>query len=82
LGLRDALDPEIAAAAKEAGAVVMTKDSDFLALIQQYGAPLQVIWLRCGNTSNQRLKQLLVETLPRALALLRVGEPIVEIEDG
>lgn len=59
----------------------MTKDSDFLALAGQFGAPPQVIWLRCGNTSNERLKQLLEETLPPALALLRAGESLVEIED-
>lgn len=81
LDLRDALDEEIMLAAKQAGAVVMTKDSDFLALIERFGPPPQVIWLRCGNTSNERLKQLLAETLPGALVLLQSGEPLVEIED-
>lgn len=81
LGLRDALDPEIFLAARSAIAVVMTKDSDFSALIERHGAPPQVIWLRCGNTSNAYLKQLLDRTFPQALALLEGGEPLVEISE-
>jgi Domain of unknown function (DUF5615) len=42
LGYRDATDPVIFQAAREAGAVVMTKDSDFLRLLEQYGPPPQV----------------------------------------
>ncbi len=79
LGLRDATDRQIFAAAKQAGAVVMTKDSDFAELVNRYGAPPQVIWLTCGNTSNARLKQILTTTLPQAIALLDTGEPLVEI---
>jgi len=57
----------------------MTKDSDFAELVNRYGAPPQVIWLTCGNTSNARLKQILTKTLPQAIALLDAGEPLVEI---
>jgi predicted nuclease of predicted toxin-antitoxin system len=52
IGLRNATDPEIFQAAKTAGAIVMTKDSDFATLHAQHGAPPQIIWLTCGNTSN------------------------------
>lgn len=55
LGLRDAEDEEIFLAAKNANAVVMTKDSDFLILLDRFGTPPQIIWLTCGNTSNIRL---------------------------
>jgi predicted nuclease of predicted toxin-antitoxin system len=79
LGLRDATDRQIFAAAQQAVAVVMTKDSDFAELVNRYGAPPQVIWLTCGNTSNARLKQILIKTLPQAIALLDAGEPLVEI---
>ena len=79
LGLRDAADRQIFAAAQQAGSVVMTKDSDFVELVNRYGAPPQVIWLTCGNTSNARLKQILTKTLPQAIALLDAGEPLVEI---
>jgi predicted nuclease of predicted toxin-antitoxin system len=82
LALRDATDQQIFAAARERGAIVMTKDSDFIGLVNQLGAPPQVIWLTCGNTSNARLRQILSATLGRALDLLASGEPIVEIKDG
>ncbi|MBO9999473.1 MAG: DUF5615 family PIN-like protein [Cyanobacteria bacterium SID2] len=79
LGLRDAEDPEIFEAAKAQEAIVMTKDSDFVDLVDRLGAPPQIIWLTCGNTSNARLREILSETLPRALELLAAGETLVEI---
>ena len=56
LGLRDALDPPIFAAARAANATVMTKDADFANMVERLGPPPRVIWLRCGNTSNAALK--------------------------
>jgi predicted nuclease of predicted toxin-antitoxin system len=79
IGLRDASDRQIFSAAQQAGAVVMTKDSDFVELINRLGSPPQVIWLTCGNTSNVRLKQILSTTLLQAVQLLQAGEPLVEI---
>lgn len=79
LGLRDATDRQIFEAAKQAGAIVMTKDSDFVELVNRYGAPPQVIWLTCGNTSNARLKQILTAALSEAVSLLQEGESLVEI---
>ena len=79
LGLRDAEDKEIFQAAKRENAIVMTKDSDFVLLLERFGPPPQVIWLTCGNTSNARLKAILTDTLPKALELLKSGEKIVEI---
>jgi predicted nuclease of predicted toxin-antitoxin system len=64
VGLRDAEDPDIFAAARAAGVVVMTKDSDFVDLLQRHGPPPQIIWLRSGNTSNARLKVLLTASHP------------------
>jgi len=43
LGLRDAGDRDIFLAAREAGAVVLTKDSDFVRLLEQFGPPPQVL---------------------------------------
>ena len=81
LGLRDATDRETFMAARESAAVVMTKDSDFVQLVNTYGIPPQVLWLTCGNTSNARLRVILGKTLSDALALLAAGEEIVEIRD-
>ena len=82
LGLRDESDHEIFLAARDAGAVVMTKDNDFLRLLEQHGPPPQVLWITCGNTSNAYLRRLLEKTLPPTLKLLKQGEPTVEISDA
>jgi predicted nuclease of predicted toxin-antitoxin system len=82
LGLRDAEDPDIYAAAREAGAVVMTKDSDFVDLLERYGPPPQIIWLRSGNTTNARLKQLLTQAFPAVWPMIESSEPLVEIGDA
>ena len=81
VGLRDASDVEIFKAAKQANVVLITKDSDFSHLIQRFGVPPRVIWLRCGNTSNQRLRQVFERSLPETLALLAQGESLVEVVD-
>lgn len=79
LGLRDAEDPEIFEAAKNQGVIFMTKDSDFVDLVERLEAPPQIIWLTCGNTSNARLREILSSILPNALELLSSGEKLVEI---
>jgi predicted nuclease of predicted toxin-antitoxin system len=79
LGLRDAEDPEIFEAAKAQGVIFMTKDSDFVDLVERLEAPPQIIWLTCGNTSNDRLRKILSSTLADALELLGSGEKLVEI---
>jgi predicted nuclease of predicted toxin-antitoxin system len=79
LGLRDAEDKEIFEAARRENAIVMTKDNDFVLLLDRLGAPPQVIWVTCGNTSNARLKEILTNTLPKTLELLKSGEDLVEI---
>jgi predicted nuclease of predicted toxin-antitoxin system len=81
VGLRNAKDLEIFRAAKEADVVLMTKDSDFSDLIRRFGAPPRVIWLRCGNTSNKRLRHIFNRTLAATLALIESGETLVEITD-
>lgn len=79
LGLRDAEDLEIFEEAKKADAVVMTKDSDFVSLLERLDAPPKIIWLTCGNTSNANLKIILSKTLQDAINFLERGEKIIEI---
>jgi predicted nuclease of predicted toxin-antitoxin system len=79
LGLRDAEDKDIFTAAKNAGVIVMTKDTDFPKLLETLGSPPKIIWLTCGNTSNKNLKTILLTTLKPALDLLESGESLVEI---
>lgn len=79
LGLRDEIDSKIFARARIEAAIIMTKDSDLVDLVNSHGAPPQVIWLTCGNTSNAALKQILSKAMPRAIELLKSGEKVVEI---
>ena len=81
LGLRDATDRDIFEAAGKVKAVVLTKDGDFVQLLDRFGPPPQVIWLTCGNTSNAHLRQVLVQALPQAVTQLNAGERLVEISD-
>jgi len=79
LGLRNAKDRQIFLAAREANAVVMTKDADFVHLVKQSGPPPQVIFLTCGNTSNSQLREILKRTLVQTMEWIGKGEPVVEI---
>jgi predicted nuclease of predicted toxin-antitoxin system len=82
VGMHDAEDEEIFFAARDAGVVVMSKDSDFIDLLERHGSPPQVIWVTCGNTSNLRMRSVLGQLLRPAVELLRNGEALVEIGDG
>jgi predicted nuclease of predicted toxin-antitoxin system len=79
VGLRDAEDLDIFAAAKAQGVILMTKDSDFVDLVERLGPPPHIIWLTCENTSDARLREILNGSLLEALELLRTGETLVEI---
>jgi len=79
LGLRDAEDPEIFDAVKAQDIIFMTKDSDFVDLVNRLDAPPKIIWLTCGNTSNDHLKIILKANLLNAIAILQAGESLVEI---
>jgi predicted nuclease of predicted toxin-antitoxin system len=79
LGLREATDREIFDAARDANAVIVTKDGDFLRLLERLGPPPGVILLTFGNTTTAHLKSILRSTLRPALRLVAHGEPLVEI---
>ena len=79
LRLQEANDESIFFAAREANAIVITKDQDFVRLLSQLGPPPQVVWITCGNTSNAQMRQILRQTFPETLLLLQAGEPLVEI---
>ena len=79
LGLREAKDPQIFEAARQAQAIVLTKDADFVELVERLGPPPRIIWVTCGNTSNAAMRELLRRHLPKALEVLNQGNPLVEI---
>ena len=58
----------------------MTKDEDFIRILERDGSPPQVIWVTTGNMSNDRFKSLLLKTFADAISLISSGEPFVEIQ--
>lgn len=79
IGLRDADDNTIFEKAREAKSVILTKDRDLAEMVGRIGPPPTIIWLRCGNTTEANLKELLANHLNHALDLLASGEQLVEI---
>lgn len=79
LDLRDAEDGLIFERARAVSAVVVTKDRDFVDLVNRHGPPPQIVWLTCGNTSNAFLRELLMDAWPRVHELLAAGEPLIEV---
>jgi predicted nuclease of predicted toxin-antitoxin system len=81
LGLEDANDYDIFRKARKANAIVMSKDYDFVKLIELHGVPPKLIGITCGDTSNMRLCYILNTSLHQAINLLNSAESIVEISD-
>ena len=79
LGLREASDRRIFDAARSTGAVVMTKDVDFVGILERLGPPPQVLWVTCGNTSDAQLREILGDVFGTAVEMLAAGEPLVEV---
>ena len=80
-GLRAASDRHIYDFAKENGFVILSKDADFLDLIDRLGSPPKVIWVTCGNTSNASMREIFSKTLQTSCDILQSGENMVEISD-
>jgi len=59
--------------------VIVSKDSDFVDLIAKHGTPPKLILLRCGNTTNRRLREIFSPHLESAISKLSAGDSIVEI---
>ena len=76
LGMGEASDPEIWAEALRRDAVVVSKDSDFVALVVQGG---RLVRLRVGNRSNADLFAIVRSAWPSVVARLEEGEAVVEV---
>jgi predicted nuclease of predicted toxin-antitoxin system len=80
LGLLDASDVAIFEAPRATeGVVLITKDEDFLRLLEQRHAPPQVVWITCGNVRNSELHRIVTAAWPDVTRHVYAGEPLVEI---
>jgi predicted nuclease of predicted toxin-antitoxin system len=82
LGMLAAPDATIFAAARSVGAVVVTKDEDFVRLLEEHGAPPQVVWVTVGNVRNARLRELVQRHWPSIREQVEAGEALVELADA
>ena len=80
LGLEGAKDTVIFERARLAGAVILTKDADFVEIVRQRGPPPSILWLTMGNTITVRVQELLMECWPRVRLGLARGEALIELK--
>ncbi len=79
LGMRETPDSEIFEKARAADVIVMTKDLDFVELVERLGPPPRVLWLTCGNTSELKLKEIFEREFEAVREMFEAGEALVEI---
>ena len=79
LGLVNSSDEAIYLAARQAEAIVITKESDIIRLQVRDRPPPKKLWLTVGNVSNAELWQVLERNWARVVAQFDGGEPLVEI---
>ena len=79
IGLLEAEDKTIWRAAIERGAILISKDEDFVILQSVSKVSPQLIWVRTGNTTRRELLAMFQKFLPTLLATLAAGEPLIEI---
>lgn len=76
LGLKSGTDREIREAAFVSGAIVVTKDQDFIRISRQAD---RVLWVRGGNLPRSALMARFAASWFKALTALESGDLIVEI---
>lgn len=79
LDLRDANDNTIFEKAYKQDAIVITKDSDFVHLSDQKANSPRILWITLGNTSNQRMREVLNDTFNQVITWFEEGEMLIEI---
>lgn len=77
IGMIAASDEAIAARAEADGAVLVSKDEDFVTL--RLPDRFTFLWLRCGNATNRALAEWLDARWERIEAALKTGERFVEV---
>jgi len=77
IGLKDASDVGIWTEARRDGAVVVSRDEDFVQLTRNPGGA-RLIWVRLGNCSNPALLDAVRNAWPELSARIASGEVLVE----
>lgn len=77
LGMVVAPDVDLADHAEATGAIIISKDADFITL--RLPDRFALVWLRCGNATNRALRLWLEPRWPQVVRLLADGERFVEV---
>ena len=78
INLSRAPDVEILAWAEHHGAVIVSRDEDFVRLIHG-GDAARLIWVRLGNCTNAALIRAVAKAWPEIDARVLAGERLVEL---
>ena len=62
----------------ETGAVIVTKDEDFIQIGRSAADP-KIVWLRLGNVNRNALLDRISKALPQIIAAIEDGEHVIEI---
>jgi predicted nuclease of predicted toxin-antitoxin system len=81
LGMQSARDHEIWQQASASGAVLVSKDEDFVTMRALRRDGPAVVWVRIGNATRRVLIARFAAAFSRVLAALDRGETIVQIPD-
>lgn len=81
-GLLSASDREIWAHAVGLGAVLITKDEDFVTMRAFQASGPSIGWVRLGNTTNRILLRYFEAMLPRIVAALDRGETVIVLSES
>jgi predicted nuclease of predicted toxin-antitoxin system len=79
LGLMSSRDRETWARAADTGAVIITKDQDFVTLRSSASNGTAVVWVRLGNTTRRAFLDGFAKLLPEIERVLQAGEKLVEV---
>ena len=77
-GLLSSADDAIQAYAIDIGAVVVSKDEDFVTA-RVLGAGPSVVWIRLGNLRKSELLKRMDAEIERIVAALEQGESVIEV---
>lgn len=79
IGLLSASDHAIGRWARENGAVLISKDCDFLRIGSDAGEAVPLIWVRLGNCTRAAVVAAFDAHLQSAIVRLRSGETVIEL---
>ena len=81
-GMLEARDTAIWAEAERLGAVIVSKDEDFVHLRTLRPEGPALVWVRVGNTTRHELLAWFAALLPEIEQALHAGERLIEVAPG